>query len=144
MDITEEINDKVFRRCNSAMKGDYLADDVAQAVLIKLWRYADCLNDKLLKILISHAISDLNRVFLEDIDDYADTLPDEREAQMFDKLRGQFEQIKKKIKLTRKQRSVLSLVLKDIPYTKACKMVGVDHREYGKMISKFREVLADV
>jgi DNA-directed RNA polymerase specialized sigma24 family protein len=144
MDITEEINDKVFRRCNSAMKGDYLADDVAQDVLIRLWRYADCLNDSLLKLLIKNAIYDVKHVQHEDIDDYADSLEHQSDDHLFDKLRGQFDLVRNKVKLTRKQRSVLAFVLHGIPYSKACKMVGVHDYEYGKMVNKFREVLADV
>jgi len=147
MDITEEVNGRVFRRCRASTKGDYLSDDIAQEVLLNAWRYVDnFLPDKLLVMMIREKYHSVKRgVFeYEDIDNHADIV-DENESNIFDLLREQFEQVRYKVKLTRKQRSVLSLIMEhDIPYTKAIRLVGVNDREYYKMIDKFKEVLSDV
>jgi DNA-directed RNA polymerase specialized sigma24 family protein len=144
MEITEEVNNKVFRRTNTAMKGDMWADDIAQDVVIDLWRYVDVdANESLLKMMIKQKITDYTRNRLpeyEDIEEFVD-LVDEQETHLFDLLREKFDNIRLKVKLSRKQRGVLALVLHGVSYSKACKMVGVHDYEYYKMVDKFREVL---
>ena len=146
MEITEEVNGRVFRRCRSATKGDYLSDDIAQEVLLNVWRYVDdFLPEKLLAVMIRekyHAVR-LGIKEHEDIEDHAESLPHEGDYPIFDQLREQFEHIRFKVDLSRKQRLVLDYVLLDIPYTTACEMANIDHREYYKMVSKFKEVLND-
>jgi hypothetical protein len=144
VEITNEVNGRVFRRANAALKGDMWADDVAQHILMKLWLYADGINEPLLKVLLKNAIADIKFERHEDIDDYAETIPYDEDIPTFDKLRMEFEHIRLKVKLTKKQRRLLAYVMNhNIPYSKACKMVGFHDYEYYKMIEKFKEVLDD-
>ena len=143
MIITEEFSSKVHRRSYVTMKGDYLAADIAQEVLIDCWQYVpDKAGDALIRLMISQRIdkakSNIDTTPINEGDDFAAL----DEEVSWDSLRVELDAMLKGVRLTRKQRRLVALIIDhNIPYYKACKIARVSNREYKKLVNKLKDGL---
>jgi DNA-directed RNA polymerase specialized sigma24 family protein len=122
------------------MKGDYLAADIAQEVLIDCWQYVpDKAGDALIRLMISQRIdkakSNIDTTPINEGDDFA-ALDEEVN---WDSLRVELDAMLKGVRLTRKQRRLVAMIIDhNIPYYKACKIARVSNREYKKLVNKLK------
>jgi DNA-directed RNA polymerase specialized sigma24 family protein len=122
------------------MKGDYLAADIAQEVLIDCWQYVpDKAGDALIRLMISQRIdkakSNIDTTPINEGDDFAVI----EEEVNWDSLRIELDAMLKGVRLTRKQRRLVAMIIDhNIPYYKACKIARVSNREYKKLVNKLR------
>jgi DNA-directed RNA polymerase specialized sigma24 family protein len=125
------------------MKGDYLAADIAQEVLMDCWQYVpDKAGDALIRLMISQRIdkakNHIDTTPINEGDDFAAL----DEEVSWDSLRVELDAMLKGVRLTRKQRKLVALIIEhNIPYYKACKIARVSNREYKKLVSKIKERL---
>jgi hypothetical protein len=125
------------------MKGDYLAADIAQEVLIDCWQYVpDKAGDALIRLMISQRIdkakSNIDTTPINEGDDFAAL----DEEVSWDSLRVELDAMLKGVRLTRKQRRLVALIIDhNIPYYKACKIARVSNREYKKLVNKLKDGL---
>jgi DNA-directed RNA polymerase specialized sigma24 family protein len=125
------------------MKGDYLAADIAQEVLMDCWQYVpDKAGDALIRLMISQRIdkakNHIDTTPINEGDDFAAL----DEEVSWDSLREELDTMLKGVRFTRKQRRLVAMIIDhNIPYYKACKIARVSNREYKKLISKIKEQL---
>lgn len=136
MEITQELNDLVFRLARRYIK-DPLDEDCAQEVLYKLWKHADYATEGMIVMMLRYWYLKLKRDDFEDIDDHlhlaSETEKDVSDLYMF---------VEHKL-LTNREKMFFRLILEEgVSVTQARQLSNFrNHDQYNIFIKKCREIV---